>query len=142
MMEVTLAIVALVLVMVGSFNVVYALPHLVAVLVLRPMRAGVSIAIISIAVCLAYDAVSSSDRPLAYVALCIALLPYPVYWIVSYWTWLKTDARIRGEALKIREEIADRYEERPPSQDRWYPGVIYDLERSRRREAYEAPATG
>ena len=69
----------------------------------------------------------------------LALLPFPVYWLVSFWTWMRVDEESRVAAWRIRSEIADRYEE-PGPREGWYPALVYDLERLRRRDSYEAPA--
>lgn len=122
-------------------NVLYGLPHLIAVTVLRPIATGVIFVINSALAVAVYSAVSGSASLLASAAVLVALLPYPTYWLVSLWAWLKTDEEGRVGSLRIRREISDRYEEAVPQGKQWYPAVVYDLERLRRRCIYEAPAT-
>ena len=82
---------------------------------------------------------TGSTQVEAYLTLFVLLAPLPIYWLVSWFSWRSASSEERQAAYVIRQELAERFNETPPKAGRWWPGYVYDTERAKRREAYEAP---
>lgn len=120
-------------------NILQGIWHAGAIFALKRRLTSLVSIVLSLILCVPMWLVTGIDDVRAYFALIVLLLPFPIYWTVSRLAWFRDSELTRMSASAIREELAERYSETPPPKGRWWAGYVYDVERMKRRAAYEPP---
>jgi hypothetical protein len=134
------ALVAAALALFAYCNLVIYLWQLPHALMLRPRQAGIALAAVSLPTLVVLALAIGHSHPPGLVFALAALVPWPTIRLAAWLAWRADTAEQRAQAADIRNEfIAERGTGKPVSHGASWPRYLFDAERARRREVYDAP---
>jgi len=120
----------------GLVQDVWQLPMVVQ---LRPKTGGAIVAATILAIFLVTGWLLGTGHAEGRLLIAAAFGARPALFLIRQVVWSQTPPAVRREAADIRNELAFRLQERTVNFERGWPTFVFDVERARRRAAYEPP---
>ncbi len=120
----------------GLVQDVWQLPMVVR---LRPKTGGAIVVASTLTIFLVTGWLLGAGHAEGRLLLAAAFGARPALWLIRQVVWRQTSPALRREAADIRNELAVRLQERTVKPERGWPAFVFDVERARRRAAYEPP---
>lgn len=121
------------------YAIVADLWRLPMIITLQPARTATIALVIGLPLYVGFVALLGVNHLIGELFISVTLLARPLAIVVSWWTWRRASPDIRKAAAAIRNELLRQRDGRAVSPDRFWFSFVFDVERARRREAYEPP---